>query len=100
MDAWAVAIFQRASYPWLTLSFDEPMPKKSTTGHLELQADTWERFERAVDVVAKSPPQHRKSREPIGKHRLTVAPSQVEGEGYGKKAENEGRDKENAKKSE
>jgi hypothetical protein len=26
---------------------------------LELQPDAWERFERAVDIVAKSPPQHR-----------------------------------------
>jgi hypothetical protein len=25
----------------------------------ELHADAWSRFERAVDVVAKSPPQHR-----------------------------------------
>jgi hypothetical protein len=26
---------------------------------VELHADAWQRFERAVDVVAKSPPQHR-----------------------------------------
>jgi hypothetical protein len=26
----------------------------------ELHKDAWSRFERAVDVVAKSPPQHRK----------------------------------------
>lgn len=26
---------------------------------IELQPDAWERFERAVKVVAKSPPQHR-----------------------------------------
>jgi hypothetical protein len=25
----------------------------------ELRADAWSRFERAVDIVAKSPPQHR-----------------------------------------
>jgi len=25
----------------------------------ELHSDAWERFERVVDVVAKSPPQHR-----------------------------------------
>jgi hypothetical protein len=30
-------------------------PKKE----LELHPDAWARFERAVDVVAKSPPQHR-----------------------------------------
>jgi hypothetical protein len=26
---------------------------------VELEPDAWQRFERAVDVVAKSPPQHR-----------------------------------------
>jgi hypothetical protein len=26
---------------------------------IELEPDAWARFERAVDVVAKSPPQHR-----------------------------------------
>jgi hypothetical protein len=26
----------------------------------EIHSDAWSRFERAVDVVAKSPPQHRK----------------------------------------
>lgn len=26
---------------------------------IELEPDAWRRFERAVDVVAKSPPQHR-----------------------------------------
>ena len=39
---------------------------------IELEPDAWARFERAIDVVAKSPPQHRvkrksnvaKSREP------------------------------------
>jgi hypothetical protein len=36
------------------------MPK-SSKGDVsgELRPDAWERFERAVDVVAKSPPQHR-----------------------------------------
>jgi hypothetical protein len=33
----------------------KPDPKKE----LELHPDGWARFERAVDVVAKSPPQHR-----------------------------------------
>jgi hypothetical protein len=28
----------------------------------ELHSDAWSRFERAVDVVAKSPPQHRKKK--------------------------------------
>jgi hypothetical protein len=29
---------------------------------IELEPDAWERFERAVKVVAKSPPQHRSSK--------------------------------------
>jgi hypothetical protein len=29
---------------------------------IELLPDAWARFERAVDVVAKSPPQHRKAK--------------------------------------
>jgi hypothetical protein len=29
------------------------------TKEIELRPDAWARFERAVDVVAKSPPQHR-----------------------------------------
>jgi len=32
----------------------DPKSKK-----IELEPDAWQRFERAVDVVAKSPPQHR-----------------------------------------
>jgi hypothetical protein len=32
------------------------------TKDLELHPDAWARFERAVDVVAKSPPQHRVKR--------------------------------------
>jgi hypothetical protein len=39
------------------------------TRQTELRDDAWQRFERAVDVVAKSPPQHRSSKEK--KHRLT-----------------------------
>jgi hypothetical protein len=36
------------------------MTKKSTKEQeIELQPDAWQRFERAVGVVAKSPPQHR-----------------------------------------
>jgi hypothetical protein len=31
---------------------------------IELRADSWQRFERAVDVVAKSPPQHRTKEKP------------------------------------
>jgi hypothetical protein len=33
--------------------------KQRATKEIELRPDAWERFERAVDVVAKSPPQHR-----------------------------------------
>jgi hypothetical protein len=32
---------------------------KRTDAKIELEPDAWERFERAVKVVAKSPPQHR-----------------------------------------
>jgi hypothetical protein len=35
--------------------------KPDTIKDLELEPDAWERFERAVGVVAKSPPQHRKA---------------------------------------
>jgi hypothetical protein len=34
---------------------------------IELHPDAWKRFERAADVVAKSPPQHR-----VGKKKKTV----------------------------
>ncbi|MGD0148985.1 MAG: hypothetical protein ABSB77_10395 [Xanthobacteraceae bacterium] len=30
----------------------------------EFRTDAWERFERAIDVVAKSPPQHRAEKKP------------------------------------
>jgi hypothetical protein len=35
----------------------KPDPKKP-----ELHSDAWQRFERAIDVVTKNPPQHRKSK--------------------------------------
>jgi hypothetical protein len=35
----------------------------------ELQEDAWARFERAIDVVAKSPPQHRTKAKPSGKRK-------------------------------
>ena len=37
------------------------MKVKNKTGskEIEFEHDAWNRFERAVDVVAKSPPQHR-----------------------------------------
>jgi hypothetical protein len=34
------------------------MAKKPDT-KIEIEPDAWARFERAIDVVAKSPPQHR-----------------------------------------
>jgi len=42
-------------------------PKASKSTPAEYDPQAWERFERAVDVVAKSPPQHRtKSKETKG----------------------------------
>jgi hypothetical protein len=35
------------------------MSPKQQKPDIELAPDAWARFERAVDVVAKSPPQHR-----------------------------------------
>jgi len=35
------------------------MAKSPASKDVELAPDAWSRFERAVDVVAKSPPQHR-----------------------------------------
>jgi hypothetical protein len=35
------------------------MAKPSKDDVAELHSNAWSRFERAVDVVAKSPPQHR-----------------------------------------
>ena len=37
------------------------MAKSDPTKTPELLPDAWERFERAVEVVGKSPPQHRKA---------------------------------------
>jgi hypothetical protein len=39
--------------------------------NIELQPDAWSRFERAIDVVAKSPPQHRVAKKPSQKKRAT-----------------------------
>jgi len=35
------------------------MAKSGKDKEVELEPDAWQRFERAVKVVAKSPPQHR-----------------------------------------
>jgi hypothetical protein len=37
---------------------------KSDKSKVEFEPDAWERFERAVKVVAKSPPQHRSKKKP------------------------------------
>jgi hypothetical protein len=42
---------------------------------IELRPDAWQRFERAVDVVAKSPPQHRTKIKPKGKQSKSPAGS-------------------------
>jgi hypothetical protein len=34
---------------------------RAERGDVELVPDAWERFERAVDVLAKSPPQHKRA---------------------------------------
>jgi hypothetical protein len=43
------------------------MGKPKETKELELHPDAWARFERAVDVVAKSPPQHRTKKKKQGR---------------------------------
>jgi hypothetical protein len=40
------------------------MAAKPLKPEIEMQPDAWDRFERAVDVVAKSPPQHRAKPKP------------------------------------
>jgi hypothetical protein len=42
------------------------MAKTSKEKEIELEPDAWERFERALDVVAKSPPQHRVKKAKVG----------------------------------
>lgn len=39
------------------------MAKDKSPKEIELHPDAWERFERAAEVVGKSPPQHREKRE-------------------------------------
>jgi hypothetical protein len=43
------------------------MAKSTKEQKIELEPDAWARFERAVDVVAKSPPQHRVKEKPKAK---------------------------------
>jgi hypothetical protein len=40
----------------------KPEEKPIKLADIELHADAWTRFKRAVDTVAKSPPQHRKAK--------------------------------------
>jgi hypothetical protein len=41
---------------------------------IELEPDAWQRFERAIDVVAKSPPQHRTAKPKRRKTKRKVKP--------------------------
>lgn len=50
----------------------DPAGAKKTGQKLEFEPDAWERFERAVKVVAKSPPQHR-AKKAIAKKRKKPA---------------------------
>jgi hypothetical protein len=44
------------------------MTAKERKVELDLHPDAWQRFERAVDIVAKSPPQHRtKTPKPVAR---------------------------------
>jgi hypothetical protein len=43
------------------------------TNQIELEPDAWARFERAVDVVAKSPPQHRAAKKKSPKSSKRIA---------------------------
>jgi hypothetical protein len=45
----------------------------SKKSEVELEPDAWERFERAVKVVAKSPPQHRVKKKAKAKKRKKKA---------------------------
>jgi hypothetical protein len=43
---------------------DRPTKTRPPAG-LDLEPDAWSRFERAVDIVAKSPPQHRTTKKKV-----------------------------------
>jgi hypothetical protein len=52
--------------------------KSKTTKEPEFEPDAWSRFERAVDVVAKSPPQHRtKSKQKVRKSPAKRSPKRA-----------------------
>jgi hypothetical protein len=42
-------------------------PKKDEKPEVELEPDSWERFERFIKEVAKKPPQHRPAKPPKAK---------------------------------
>jgi hypothetical protein len=45
----------------------------------ELHADAWERFESAVNIVAKSPPQHRAKSVPVKAKKQPKKPPKSKG---------------------
>jgi hypothetical protein len=47
------------------------MAKLGPSKEVELLPDAWERFERAVGVVAKSPPQHRVAKKAKARRRAS-----------------------------
>jgi hypothetical protein len=49
----------KSGRPLNTLAWTFMGAPKRSARELEFEPDAWARFERAVDVVAKSPPQHR-----------------------------------------
>jgi hypothetical protein len=51
------------------------MAKSDQKKKIELESDAWQRFERAVDVVAKSPPQHRIKKRQQKEKKAKGAPS-------------------------
>jgi len=51
------------------------MPKSDSKKKVEEYPDAWSRFERAVDVVAKSPPQHRVKEKPAKKSKRRASSS-------------------------
>jgi len=47
------------------------LAKATSKKEVELRPDAWERFERAVQVVVKSPPQHKSSKKPKTRRALS-----------------------------
>jgi hypothetical protein len=55
------------------------LSKGDTSSKSEVHPDAWSRFERAVDVVAKSPPQHRSQKKPVKDRRQRVKRQKTKG---------------------